>query len=130
MRDDEILSGSLLEESWLPLEKVAGACRVEADWLLQHFNEGLLPHMECVGGIWRIAGVTIARARRMRQVERDFDAVPELAALVADLLEVGPGLAVTGRIRRPEDRLKVAQSARRVLEVRLKAVRRRRVRAR
>ena len=87
MRDDEILSGSLLEESWLPLEKVAGACRVEADWLLQHFNEGLLPHMECVGGIWRIAGVTIARARRMRQVERDFDAVPELAALVADLLE-------------------------------------------
>ena len=43
--------------------------------------------MECVGGIWRIAGVTIARARRMRQVERDFDAVPELAALVADLLE-------------------------------------------
>lgn len=87
MRDDEILSGSLLDESWLPLEKVAGACLVDADWLLQHFNEGLFPHMECVEGIWRIAGGTIARARRMRQVERDFDAVPELAALVADLLE-------------------------------------------
>lgn len=27
------------------------------------------------------------RARRMRQIESDFDAVPELAALVADLLE-------------------------------------------
>jgi chaperone modulatory protein CbpM len=27
------------------------------------------------------------RARRMRQLERDFDAIPELAALVADLLE-------------------------------------------
>jgi len=29
----------------------------------------------------------LQRARRMRQLERDFEAVPELAALVADLLE-------------------------------------------
>ena len=29
----------------------------------------------------------LARARRMRQIERDFDAVPELAALVADMLD-------------------------------------------
>jgi chaperone modulatory protein CbpM len=40
-----------------------------------------------VAGTWRFSGVSLLRARRMRQLERDFDAVPELAALVADLLE-------------------------------------------
>jgi chaperone modulatory protein CbpM len=36
---------------------------------------------------WRFTSNDLTRARRMRQLERDFDAVPELAALVADLLE-------------------------------------------
>jgi chaperone modulatory protein CbpM len=40
-----------------------------------------------VAGTWRFSGASLLRARRMRQLERDFDAVPELAALVADMLE-------------------------------------------
>ncbi|MFZ4539110.1 chaperone modulator CbpM [Propionivibrio sp.] len=87
MHDDEILIGSLLEESWLPLEQVAAACKVEPDWLQHHIDEGLFPHLESMAGIWRLSDGMLARARRMRQLERDFDAVPELAALVADLLE-------------------------------------------
>ena len=88
MRDDhDILTGSLMEDSWLTLEQVAAACVVEPDWLLRHIEEGLFPHAESVPGIWRFSGVSLQRARRMRQLERDFDAVPELAALVADLLE-------------------------------------------
>ncbi len=87
--DVVILIGSLLEDSWMPLEQLAAACAVEAEWLRRHVDEGLFPHVECVAGVWRVSssGVARARARRMRQIERDFDAVPELAALVADLLE-------------------------------------------
>jgi chaperone modulatory protein CbpM len=87
MRDDEILTGSLIEDSWLTLEQVAAACRVEPEWLLRHLEEGLFPHAESVAGVWRFSAAGLVRARRMRQFERDFDAVPELAALMADLLE-------------------------------------------
>ncbi len=87
MREEDILTGCLMEESWLTLEQVAAACAVEPGWLLRHLDEGLFPHAESVAGVWRFSGPALLRARRMRQVERDFDAVPELAALVADLLE-------------------------------------------
>ncbi len=87
MRDDDSLDGSLMEDSWLTLEQVAAACRVEPAWLVRHLEEGLFPHAESVAGTWRFSGVSLVRARRMRQLERDFDAVPELAALMADLLE-------------------------------------------
>lgn len=87
MAEMELLSGSLMEESWLTLEQVAAACAVEPAWLLRHLDEGLFPHAESVAGVWRFSGTALLRARRMRQLERDFEALPELAALVADLLE-------------------------------------------
>ena len=87
MRDDDILIGTLMEDSWLTLDQVAAACRVDAAWLLRHIEEGLFPHAESVAGTWRFSGTSLLRARRMRKLEQDFDAVPELAALMADLLE-------------------------------------------
>jgi chaperone modulatory protein CbpM len=87
MREDDILIGSLMEDSWLTLEQVAAACTVEPAWLIRHIEEGLFPHAESVAGTWRFSGTSLLRARRMRQLERDFDAVPELAALMADILE-------------------------------------------
>ncbi|MCS6786396.1 MAG: chaperone modulator CbpM [Thiobacillaceae bacterium] len=87
MSEDEVIVGCILEDSWLTLEQMAAACGVEPGWLLQHLQEGLIPHAECLGGTWRFSGAAILRTRRMLQMERDFDAAPELAALVADLLE-------------------------------------------
>jgi chaperone modulatory protein CbpM len=87
MRDDDILIGTLMEDSWLTLDQVAAACPVDAAWLLCRIEEGLFPHAESVAGTWRFSGTSLLRARRMQQLERDFDAVPELAALMADLLE-------------------------------------------
>ncbi len=87
MHEQDILTGSLMEDTWLTLEQVAAACTVEPTWLLRHLDEGLFPHAESVAGVWRFSGPALLRARRMRQLERDFDAVPELAALVADMLE-------------------------------------------
>lgn len=87
MRDDEVLIGSLMDDTWLTLEQVAAACGVEPSWLARRLDEGLLHNAESISGVWRFSGAALARARRMRSLERDFDAVPELAALVADLLE-------------------------------------------
>jgi len=87
MRDDEILIGTLMEESWLTIEQMAAACRAEPEWLVRHLEEGLFPEADSVAGIWRFSGACLLRARRMHDLERVFDAEPELAALVADLLE-------------------------------------------
>ncbi len=87
MCDDEILIGSVMEETWMTLEQVAAACTVEPEWLARHLEEGLFPDAECVAGTWRMTSAGLLRARRMRELERDFDAVPELAALVADLID-------------------------------------------
>ncbi len=87
MHDDGILTGTLMEESWLTLEQMAAACAVETDWLVRHLEEGLIPHAESVAGVWRFSGAALVHARRMCCLERDFDAVPELAALMADMLE-------------------------------------------
>jgi chaperone modulatory protein CbpM len=87
MRDEDILIGTLLDESWLTLEQVASTCKVDPDWLRRHIDEGFFPHLQSVAGTWHVSGSVVARIRRTRQLERDFDALPELAALVADLLE-------------------------------------------
>lgn len=87
MRNDDILIGHLLEETWLTLEQAADACTVDAEWLRQHLRAGLFPRADCVAGLWRFDSPALLRARRMRALERDFDAVPELAALMVDMLE-------------------------------------------
>lgn len=87
MPDYDTVIAALLDEAGLTLEEFARACAVERDWVETRVREGLLS----VGGeapqAWRFTSVHLRRARRLRWLERDFDAVPELAALVADLLE-------------------------------------------
>jgi len=87
MSDDEILIGRVEEGACLTLEELCAACALEQEWVIHRVAEGLFPVSGAVGAEWRFSGVALARARRMREIERDFDAVPELAALVADLLE-------------------------------------------
>jgi chaperone modulatory protein CbpM len=98
MRERDVFEGQLLEEAWLTLDQVAAACSVDPDWLLRHLEEGLFPQARGVAGVWRFSGAALLRARRMYRLERDFDAVPEMAALVADLLEEMD--ALRARLRR------------------------------
>lgn len=98
MRDEEVLVGSFMDETWLTLEQVAAACAVEPQWLLAQIEAGQFPHAESMAGVWRFSAASLLRARRMYQIERDFDAVPELAALVADMLEEMD--ALRARLRR------------------------------
>ena len=87
MEDDDILMGDVMEGVCLSLEQVAVACAVEHEWLIRHINEGLFTGVENNDGNWRFSSASLTRVRRMWRLERDFDALPELAALVADMLE-------------------------------------------
>ena len=87
MEHTDIVVGIALEEACLTLDELARACAVEADWIARRAAEGLLPPVGEARGEWRFTAASLRRAQRMRGIERDFDAVPELAALMADLLD-------------------------------------------
>lgn len=84
----EVVIATLVDEDGFSVEQVATAVGADGAWLLAHIEAGLFPHAQLdQSEQWRCDSRALQRARRMRQLERDFAAVPELAALVADLLE-------------------------------------------
>lgn len=98
MRDADILTAVVLDEASFTLEEFARACAVNHEWVVLRVEEGMLLGAGAAAADWRFSGHDLRRARRIRAIERDFDAVPELAALVADLLEEVEGLRA--RLRR------------------------------
>jgi chaperone modulatory protein CbpM len=82
MSDEEILEGACLT-----LEQLCAAGAIDREWLVRHVEEGLMPAAGARIEEWRFTALHLARARRMHEIERTYEAAPELAALVADLLE-------------------------------------------
>jgi chaperone modulatory protein CbpM len=83
---DEI-AGAVLEGASLTIKQVCAVCAIEEEWIVRHVQEGLFPVSGTTVTEWRFSGADLRRAQRMRALERDFEAVPELAALMADMLE-------------------------------------------
>lgn len=88
MTQEDILTGALLDEAALTLDELARACAVEPRWIVERIEAGFLggaptEQIACM----RFTSVELVRAQRLAATERDFDANPELAALVADLIE-------------------------------------------
>lgn len=100
MTEHEIVIGIALEDACLSLEQIAAACAVEPAWVVRHVEEGSFPPMRGHASEWRFTSAGLTRARRIREIERGFDAAPELAALFADLLEEMDTLRA--RLRRGE----------------------------
>ena len=83
----------VLEAQALSLEEVARACRMDSHWVIERVSTGIL---QCDAGCdaqnlsahtsWRFSTHTVIRARRIADLERIFDADPQLAALAADLM--------------------------------------------
>ena len=83
---------------FLTLEQLCSVCALERDWLVVRVREGLIPAQGGSDAEWRFTTTTLSRVRRMREIERNYDAAPELAALVADMLEEMD--ALRSRLRR------------------------------
>lgn len=76
----------LLEDPRLTLEELAVSCAVSREWIIEHVRAGvLLAEPDPDPGRWSFSGRDLLRMRRLYDVERHFDANPELAGLIADL---------------------------------------------
>lgn len=87
MQPQDILVEAVLEDNGLTLEQLAALCAVEPTWISRHIEDGLLEPLPQHQNEWRFSSACLLRVRRIIVLERDFEAVPELAALVADLQE-------------------------------------------
>lgn len=78
----------LLEEALLDVDQLAISCTVSREWVVERVQTGvLLMEPGPDPSHWGFGGRDLLRAQRLLAVERDFDANPELAGFVADLLE-------------------------------------------
>jgi chaperone modulatory protein CbpM len=82
------------DDPCLTLEELCSVCALEREWLVVRVREGFVPVASATADAhdapdaeWRFTTAALARVRRMREIERTYDAAPELAALVADMLE-------------------------------------------
>lgn len=86
MPKEEIMEAVPLEHAALSLDELARACAVEPEWVLQHVQSGILLGSGRVESL-QFTSADLGRARRLAQLERDFDADEDLAALVVDLCD-------------------------------------------
>ena len=82
------ISGISLEDALLSFDELATSCNVSHEWVIEHVQCGVL--LEDAGSdpaLWVFGSQSLIRARRILALEKDFDSNPELAGLVADLVE-------------------------------------------
>jgi len=83
MNDDAMVA--LVDEALLTLDDLCRAGAVGPEWVSERVQAGLLAARQGEAEAWTFDTMALRRVRCMVRLERDFDAVPELAALVADL---------------------------------------------
>lgn len=94
------LTGVTLEQAALDVDELAHAVAVEPAWVVERVRAGvLLDGAPARLEGWRFTSIDLARARRLRAIERAFDADEQLAALVVDLSD---------EVRRLQARLRAA----------------------
>ena len=82
----------IIDEHSLDAATLARACHRSLEWVQARVVDGVLTpstgtrHATAVTS-WRFASPSIVRARRVAQLERMYDADPQLAAMTVDLME-------------------------------------------
>jgi chaperone modulatory protein CbpM len=76
----------LADEHALELEAFAAACGAEPAFVCQLVEEGLLRPV-AVQPAWRFGGEELARVRRIRRLQRDFEANLQSVAVMLDLID-------------------------------------------
>ncbi len=86
MSETRLTPDAALDNAWLTLDELCRLARLSPDWVQARVTSGLLVAVTVdPPGSWRFDALALHRACRLAALERDFDALPELAALVADL---------------------------------------------
>ncbi|GAA0748070.1 MerR family transcriptional regulator [Ideonella azotifigens] len=87
MHSETMLIGVCLsDEHALDLEMFAQACGTAADEIREFIDAGLLrPAVE--QPVWRFGGEELARVRRIRRLQRDFEANLDSVAVMLDLTD-------------------------------------------
>lgn len=86
MKEDIYRVHVVLDEVWLDLPDLCQLAGVSELWVKQRMSDGLLTRDAVpTAKAPRFNADDLRRVRRMVSLERDFDAVPELASLVFDL---------------------------------------------
>lgn len=87
MTQTTIVAGVCLgEDGWLELEEFARACGADAQFVRLLVDEGLLVPPVATPA-WRFSGDELARVRRIRRLQRDFEANLASVAVMLDLLD-------------------------------------------
>ena len=84
------IDATLLEDTMLSLDELARSCQVTREWVIEHVQWGLLQNEDLVHSdpaAWIFDSRSFMRVKRIIAVERDFECNPELAGLVADMIE-------------------------------------------
>ncbi len=85
----------LLEDAKLNLDELARSCQINREWIIERVRWGLLLDEDLITNdpaAWLFDSRSFMRVKRIIAIERDFESNPELAGLVADLLEEVEGL--------------------------------------
>jgi chaperone modulatory protein CbpM len=86
MNGDDTQVQAVLDDAWLNLADLCHLAGVTEVWVRARMGDGLLVEDRTIGvEVFRFSANDLRRVKRMASLEHDFDAVPELAALVVDL---------------------------------------------
>lgn len=80
----------LLDDACMTIDELAQSCTVSREWVIEHVRAGVLLGdrlCDTEPSRWSFNGRDLLRTRRLSDLERTFDANPELAGLVVDLLD-------------------------------------------
>ena len=75
------------DEAWLEIDQLALACHVAPDFIERLVDEGLVQPARTEDGGWRFGGDELARVRRIRRLQRDFEADLPSVAVMLDLMD-------------------------------------------
>lgn len=81
------LTTLIIDDTQLNLVDLAHSCNVSTDWLITRIQAGLLSQSVIDPHQAQYSSIELTRARRLYNIEQQFDANPEIAALVVDMME-------------------------------------------
>jgi chaperone modulatory protein CbpM len=76
----------ITDDHALELEAFATACGAEVEFVRALVNEGLVQPVERQPA-WRFSGEALARVRRIRRLQRDFEANLQSVAVMLELID-------------------------------------------